>query len=160
METVKQLAAAAPVNFDNSTPDWAGVEEVLRLTGVAPADVLAATWCQLSHANIEALVDSPQLVLIHPGGVLATVGKKKMLGGGMKFEGVNFGQVRQFGPTEYTDERGFGKFCVEFAAAGSMLLGRLQWAWRGKRFRNNRDEVIAVAEERDRILGVVSSVLN
>lgn len=160
MDHVQQLARAAPSNFNEAKPDWLGVAEVLRTVSVEPNDIAAATWCQLGHANIEALVDAPTLVLVHPRGVLATLGKKKMLGSGMKFDAIDFAQVRTCRANEYQDERGFGKFCIEFTAAGGMLLGRLQWRWQGKRFQNNADQIIAVAEERDRILGVVGNYFN
>ena len=160
MDHVQQLALAAHSNFNEANPDWLGVAEVLRAMRVGPNDIAAATWCQLGHANIEALVDASMLVLVHPHGVIATLGKKKMLGSGMKFDALDFAQVRTCRANEYRDERGFGKFCIEFTAAGGMLLGRLQWRWKGKRFRDNAGEIIAVAEERDRILGIVGSYVN
>ncbi len=46
--------------------------------GIALSDVVAATWCQLGHANIEALVDAPQLVLVYPGGIVATAGGRRV----------------------------------------------------------------------------------
>jgi len=159
MSNIQDLSASAPVLFDKANPDWGGVAEVLRVTGVAPESVCAATWCSLGHRNIEALIDAPQLTLVHSGGIICTVGKKKMLGGGMKYDSINFAQVRAIAPAEYTDDRGLGKFCIEFGAAGGMLLGRLQWRWQGKRFRKNQQDIVAVAEERDRILGVVSSIV-
>lgn len=60
---------------------------------------------------------------------------------------------------EYTDPRGFGKYTIEFVGPGNILLGRLWWSWRAKRFRDNRMEIMAVASERDRILGVVKNLL-
>lgn len=160
MQNVQQLAATAPSNFNEAKPEWPGVADVLRAVGVGPDSVVAATWCQLGHMNIEALVDAPMLVLIHPHGVIATVGKRKMLGGGMKFDAIDYTQVCGYGPNDYRDERGFGKFCIEFTGAGGMLLGRLQWRWQGKRFRDNTNEIVAVAQERDRILGIVSSYIS
>lgn len=159
MTNIQQLAASAPSNFNEvKTVDWVGVETALSDNGLSSNDVVAASWCSLGHMNIEALVDSPQLVMITPRGIVATVGKKKMLGGAIKSDAIEFGRVRTFGACEYTDERGFGKFCIEFAAAGNQMLGRLQWTWRGKRFKNNQHEIIAVAEERDRILGIISDL--
>ena len=159
MQNIQQLAAAAPTVFNEATPDWAGVSEALPAAGVSPGDVVAATWCQLGHRNIEALIDATQLVLIHRRGLLATLGKKKMFGGAVKLDAVDFAKVRAVGPADYTDDRGFGKFCLELAGPGGMLLGRLQWAWRGKRFRNNQDDIMSVAEERDRIQAVIDGLL-
>ena len=156
MERIQQLVSVAPNHFAKVNPDWVGVAEVLQTVGLSSADVVAATWCALGHANIEAGIDESQLVLIHPRGVVATVGKKKMFGGARKFDGFEFAQVRTITPADYRDERGYGKFCIEFDAAGGMMLGRLQWDWTGRRFRNTQDEIIAVAEERDRVLSLVS----
>jgi hypothetical protein len=44
-------------------------------------------------------------------------------------------------------------------AARGMLLGRLQWRWRGKRFRDNSSDIISLAEERDRILALVNNLI-
>jgi hypothetical protein len=41
-----------------------------------------------------------------------------------------------------------------------MMLGRLAWAWRGARFRSNQDQVMTVAEERDRVLGYLGDLVN
>lgn len=64
-----------------------------------------------------------------------------------------------FAPVEYTDDRGFGKFGIEFGGPGNVLPGRLQWTWRAKRFRDATEEIMAVAEERDRIMSVVSGLI-
>lgn len=73
----------------------------------------------------------------------------------MKFKSIDFGQCRGFGPVEYADDRGFGKYGIEFAGPGNVLLGRLHWTWRAKRFRDSSQEIMAVAEERDRVLQVI-----
>jgi Short C-terminal domain len=153
------LVTGAPVNFGAAKVDWAGVSEALRSAEVEPDLVLAATWCSFGERNIEAEVDSTQLTLVHPFGILSSVGKRKMFGGTVKYDVIDFGAVRAYGPAETADERGFGKYCIEFAGAGDMLLGRLQWGWSAKRFRDNRAEIMRVAEERDRILNIVTSVL-
>jgi hypothetical protein len=72
---------------------------------------------------------------------------------------IAFSDCRNISDTEYTDERGFGKYCIDFTGPGSILLGRLQWTWRAKRFRDSRAEIMAVASERDRIHQVVRDVV-
>lgn len=141
--------ANAAVNFDQATIDWDGFSEVLSAEGVDPDSVLAATWCSFGEQNIEALIDGPQLTVIHPLGVLSSLGKRRMLNKAQKYDRIDFSACRGYGPTEYTDDRGLGKYCLEFAGAGGMLLGRLQWSWRAKRFRDSRAQIMALAEERD-----------
>jgi hypothetical protein len=104
-------------------------------------------------------VDGPTFAVINPDGIFASVGKRGIFGGGVQFSTIDFNRCRGFGATEYTDDRGFGKFAIDFAGAGNLLLGRLFWTWRGKRFRDNRNEIMAVAGERDRILETVGSFL-
>jgi hypothetical protein len=69
---------------------------------------------------------------------------------------------KRCGATEYADERCFGKYCIDFAGPGGVLLGRVWWEWRAKRFRDSRSQIMAVAAERDRILklaqGLVSEI--
>jgi len=67
--------------------------------------------------------------------------------------------VRDVRASEFTDERGFGKFCVEFSAAGGLLGAVFSGAGRASGSRTTRPEVIAVAEERDRVLGIVTAML-
>lgn len=154
-----RLVAAAPVNFDVAKPDWAGIAELFDKQQVDPAGVLAASWCSFGERNIEALIDSPALAVVHPGGILSSVGKRKTFGKVLKFDEVPFGICKAFGESEHTDERGLGKYCIEFAGPGNMLIGRLQWSWRAKRFRDSRAQIMAVASERDRILGVVQELM-
>lgn len=154
-----QLVEAAPVNFEQPKVDWSGMAELLQTQGVKPADVVAVSWCRFSTANIEALIDSTSLAVIHPSGILCSSGKRKMLGKALKCDEIPFSMCKQFGPTEYTDERGLGKYCIDFAGPGGVLLGRLWWDWRAKRFRDSRSEIMAVAAERDRILEVVQGLI-
>lgn len=153
------LVAAAPVNLQQITPDWSGVSAALGAEGITPSSVLAVSWCDFSTVNIEANIDPTVLAIIHQGGVIATAGKKKLMGGKLKYSTIPFAKCRAFGPTEYVDDRGYGKYCVDFSAAGSVLLGRLEWDWKGKRFRDSSADMIATAEERDRILGIVSPLI-
>jgi hypothetical protein len=155
-----QLVEAAPTNFEQAKVDWTGLTELLQAQGVRPADVVAVSWCRFSTANIEALVDSTSLAIIHPAGILASNGKRKMLGKTVKFDEIPFEMCKQFSETEYTDERGLGKYCIDFAGSGGVLLGRLWWEWRAKRFKDSRSQIMAVASERDRVLGVVQGLIS
>ncbi len=154
-----QLVEAAPVNFEQPKVDWSGVAELLQSQGVKPADVVAVSWCRFSTANIEALIDGTSLAIIHSSGILTSSGKRKMMGKSLKFDGIPFSMCTQYGPTEYTDERGLGKYCIDFAGPGGVLLGRLWWDWRAKRFRDSRTQIMAVASERDRMLEVIQSLV-
>jgi hypothetical protein len=154
-----RLVSAAPVNFDTAKVDWEGIKSLFADQRLDPSSVVAATWCSFGVMNIEALVDAPALTIIHPGGVLSSVGKRKMFGGALKSDQIAFSDCRDISDTEYTDERGFGKYCIDFTGPGSILLGRLQWAWRAKRFRDSRAEIMAVARERDRIHQIVRDVV-
>jgi hypothetical protein len=69
--------------------------------------------------------------------ILSFAGKRKTFGGSLKFSEIDFRDCRHVSEEEYTDERGFGKYCIEFAGPGNVLLGRLQWTWRAKRFRDS-----------------------
>jgi hypothetical protein len=154
-----QLVSNAPVNFDSANIDWPGYAALMETLGVDPGSVLAATWCRFSTWNIEALVDSPALTIVHSRGILSSVGKKKLFSGNFKYDEIQFAMCKAFGPDEYVDERGFGKYCIEFAGPGNVLLGRLWWSWQAKRFRDSRMQIMAVATERDRILNVVQDLL-
>jgi hypothetical protein len=156
---LEQLVADAPVNANSSIADFAGIYEALQIAGVEPSDVIAVSQCQFGKANIEALVDDDTIAFIHPGGVVCSSGSRKMFGNAVKYSEVKFAQCRGFAPCEYTDDRGFGKFGIEFGGAGNVLLGRVYWRWKAKRFRDSTEAIMAVAEERDRILGVVSGLL-
>jgi hypothetical protein len=156
---ITDVALAAPVHFDRLNPDWDSITQVVREAGYDPDAVRAASWCSFGKMNIEALVDSPALAMVFPTGIVSTAGKRKIFGSGMKYSTIPFASCRAYGPADHTDPRGLGKFCIEFGGAGDVLLGRLQWTWRAKRFRDSSAEIMAVAEERDRILEVVTEFL-
>lgn len=160
MSRLQELGRGARQHFDTITPDWAGVEQAVRSAGADPNAALAATVCSFGERNIEALIDSPAMTFLFPTGIVSTNGKKGILGGAPKAKLIDFREVRAYGDCEYTDERGFGKYCIEFQAAGGILLGRLQWTWKGKRFKDNRREIAAVAEERDQFLSQVNQLLS
>jgi hypothetical protein len=154
-EHLGMLIANAPIYHNNTSYDLDGIEEAMQEAGVASESVIAASHAIFGTANIEALVDPDTLAFVHPAGIICTAGKRKLLGKAVKFKSVDFGQCRGLGPVEYTDERGFGKYGIEFAGPGNVLLGRLHWTWRAKRFRDSSQEIMAVAEERDRVLQVI-----
>jgi len=156
---LESLSRMAPVNLDTARPDWPGVYDAVVDAGFTPEDAIAATWCSFGEINIEALVDASQLTLVFPTGIVSTLGKRRAFGRGPKYDVIPFSTCRGYSPDEYTDARGFGKFCIEFVGAGGILLGRLQWRWKGRRFRDSRQAIMAVAEERDRILNVVNQIL-
>jgi hypothetical protein len=160
VQTLEEMVAAAPVHENEAAPDFSGIEEAFSTVGVSPSDVLAVSQCQFGKANIEALVDDDTIAFVHPTGVLCTSGKRKLIGKAVKFGEVKFAQCRGFAPCEYTDDRGFGKFGIEFGGAGGVLLGRVYWRWKAKRFRDSTVAIMGVAEERDRILGVVEQLLS
>lgn len=155
-----RLVGEAPVNFDSAKVEWDGIRNLLADQHVDPSSVVAVTWCSFGVMNIEALVDSAALTLIHPGGVLSSAGKRKKFGNALKFNQIIFTDCRNISDAEHTDERGLGKYCIEFSGPGGVLLGRLQWAWRAKRLRDSRAEIMAVARERDRIFQVIRDLTN
>src|ERR1700689_5184371 len=65
----------------------------------------------LGHMPINALVDGPQLVLVGHKGILATLGKKKLLGGERKLDWIDLQKVRSFSVADLQDDtHGGGKF--------------------------------------------------
>jgi hypothetical protein len=158
-DTLDALIQRAPIHRNSVTPDNAGVLEAMRLAGVAPSSVLTVSHCKFGTANIEALVDDDTLAFVHTAGVLCTAGKRRMIGRSVKYETIDFAMCRGFAPADYTDERGFGKFGIEFGGPGGVLLGRLHWSWRAKRFKDSRAEIMAVASERDRVLGLIVDLI-
>lgn len=155
-----RLVSGAPVNFNEvKNIDLVAVEEALLDAGVDASSAIAVSWCQLGTANIEANIESDALAVVCAAGVVATAGKRKMMGKNVKYRSIDFSSVRSFAPVDHTDERGYGRYGIAFVGAGNVFLGRLQWSWQAKRFRDSRAQIMAVAEERDRILAVVSDVI-
>jgi len=152
------LVAAAP-EIRPTKVDWAGVQTAMQSAGVSPGSVVATSWCDYNEKAPPMWGGEPCIAVIHPSGILATAGKKKLLGGGIKGITIDFAMCREFGAIEDADERGFGKFCIAFAGPGSVLLGILEWHWSAKRFRDPRPQMMAAAEERDRIQSVVSGLI-
>ena len=158
-DRLESLIDSAPIYHNNASHDCAGILEAFEIAGVGVDSVVAVSQCKFGTANIEALVDDDTIAFVHPTGVICTAGKRKMIGKSVKFKTIDFARCRDFGPVEYTDRRGFGKFGIEFGGAGNVLLGRLHWTWAAKRFRDATEEIIAVAEERDRIMSIVSGLV-
>jgi len=157
-EHFDDLVANAPINFGSAKVDWAGIRSLLDGRQVDPSEVLAVSWCSFGVHDIQAEVDAPALAIIYDEGILSSVGKRKTFGGSLKFSEVIFGDCHQISERDNADERGFGKYCIEFSGPGGVLLGRLQWIWQAKRFRDSRAQIMAVASERDRVLKVVRSL--
>ncbi len=158
---LQQLVNNSPVNFNQvKNIDIAAVEEALSQAGFDPASAVATTWCQFGTMNIEANVESDTLTVICDRGVLSTSGKRKLMGKAVKYRSIDFASVRGIAPVDHTDDRGYGRYGIEFVGPGNVLLGRLQWSWSAKRFRDSRSEIMAVAEERDRILGIVGDLIS
>lgn len=158
------LVATTPAagSEEVSTVDWAGFAEAMREAGVAPSSALAVSWAHFSEHNVEALIEGTSLVVLHPGGIFASLGKRKMFGGKVKYRMIDFSLLRGFGADDYLDQgHGIFKFYIEFAGAGGMLLGRLEWYARGKRFKEkeNRMRAMETASERDRFLGSVNALV-
>lgn len=145
------LVEAAPENFDRAHVEWTGIATLLQQKDIDPSTVIAVSWSTFSLANIEANIDGPGLAMVHPDGILWSTGKRKSFSKALKHHEISFAQCYTYGPTEHMDDRGFGKYCIDFAGPGGILLGRLYWRWSLKRFRDNRTEVMAAALERDRI---------
>lgn len=158
-EHLDRLVTAASSNDVSVKVDWQGIGSLLKEQQVDPSEVVAASWCSFGEHNIEANVDSVALALVFPSGLLSTVGKRGMLSGSIKHSRIDFAQCKAMGPVEHADERGYGRYCIEFVGPGSVLLGRLQWGWRAKRFRDPRSEMMAAASERDRIEQVLSDLI-
>ena len=155
-----QALAGSPTPANEAKIDWLGVETAVRAAGYDPSDAITGTWASIGTANIEALIDPNSVVFVFPRGIISTEGRKTVFGGKPKYVEIPLSMCQAFGPDDTTDDRGFGKFTIEFAGPGNILLGRIQWNWRGKRFRDNRIEIMQVAAERDRVLDVIQGLLS
>jgi hypothetical protein len=121
--TFVALVTAAPTNFNGTKIDWDGYREAMALERIEPSAVVAATWCTFGTRNIEPQIDPSGLGIVYPERALVSAGKRKMLGKSVKYWMIPFRQCRAFGAAETADDRGFGKYCIEFAAAGGIILG-------------------------------------
>ena len=144
--------------------NWGNYTEGLTSTMSDPADVVAVSWCSLSHQPIHFGASAGQggLAAVSPRGIYVSTGDRSRIGKKLKADGLYFDQCKEFSAQDWQGEqRGDGgKYTIEFLAAGAVLLGRLEWVWWDKRFRDPRPAMIAAATERDRILTVVTETLH
>jgi hypothetical protein len=134
--------------------------DALEAAGLRPDGLRALSWGRFSDRQIEALTEMTSLLGIYDEGVIECVGKRQMFSRAPKFRLIDFSQVRSFGEADFVvDHHRIHKFCVEFASYGNVLLGRLEWHVQAKRFGDSRQEIVATAQERDRVLDVLQSIL-
>lgn len=161
LERIKKMSQETPFG-ERVAIDWTGFNEAMEQAFPGAENAIAVSWCEFGMRNIEALVDPVMLAVIGTEGVFVSAGKRKVFGSGVKFNAIPWAQVKDYGPDEYTNEGGFGKYVIEFGGPGNVFLGRLAWTWRAKRFQaqKNRELVMATASERDRIYTVVEGLLS
>jgi hypothetical protein len=153
-----QLVASAPVNRDTAKVDWAGISALLAERRIGPSGIVAVSWCSFGFGDIESLVDEPGLAMVHHQGVLSSTGMPTGFGGPLKFQRIDFNSCRRIIEAENASDHGSGKCCIEFLGPGGVLLGRLRWNWRVRRFRDTRTTIATAATERDRIMKVIKAL--
>lgn len=147
---LRRLVAAAPGCRNAPIVDWDDVEGGLRTAGKSVSTALAASWCVFETRHIGPRFDRPRLAFVFPDGIVARVGRRGRFGGARSTV-IPFDRVSGVGPVDATGPRGVG---IEFAGAGGAVIGRLRWSCR----ESGPDGT--VASERDRVLGIVASVLD
>jgi hypothetical protein len=157
-----RLVESTPCVTDPAKVDWTGVAEVLQLKAIKPAAVEAVTWCEHSSTNLDVGFSTPTFAMLHAAGLLCSVGKRKMLGGTVKFDEIRFNQVREVAPIDVLPGPGdhFGEYGITFVGPGSVVLGSLRWKYQVHRFRDSSSEAIKLASERDRVFAVVDRLMN
>lgn len=170
MPELDQIAASAPRLGLNVGIDWAGVWDAATGAGFDPRSVLAASWCQYGDQLNPLGSGAPNngretLAFIFPTGILATTGRKTRRG--IDAAVVPFPRCKSV-YTNHFEGIGFGYYMIHFVGPGGILLGYLYWrhdapkpglrALLGTQ-RDYRTEILAVAEEYERILGVVQSLM-
>mgnify|MGYP006953648088 CR=1 FL=1 len=153
------LVGSIPTTNRRVSVDWAGYKEALTECAVDPSSVTCVSYCTHKKANIEANFGDDGLAALHPGGIMLSTGGRSMIGKKLKLWTIDFARCNAFGPVEHEDPRVYGRFCIEFGGPGSVLLGRLEWNWSGKRFRDNSELIMDTAVERDRFPAQVSRIL-
>ena len=163
---IQQLAQAAP-RLTDVPVNFEGVDAAARAAGFEPGDAVAATWCKFGD-KLNPLGapfnGSPALGVVFPTGFLATSGKSGRRG----FDGgsVPLARCRDI-DTNHFEGIGFGHYMVHFWGPGGVLMGFLYWthdapkAGLGSLFGRQRDfrsEIMAVAEEQERIVGILESL--
>lgn len=140
--------------------DWQVYGEALQTAGLRTDGLRAMSWGSFSETGIQALTEGTSLLGIFDDGVFECLGKRRMIGRAPKYRLIDFTQVRAFGEAEHVVEHHrIFKFCIEFGGYGDVLLGRLEWHAQGKRFGDSRPDIMAAAQERDRILGILQGIL-
>jgi hypothetical protein len=140
--------------------DWAVYGQAMRSAGLRPDGLRALSWGRFSDRPIAALTEMTSLLGVFDEGLLECLGKSQILGRKPKYRLIDFSQVRGFGEADYVIEHHrIYKFCIEFGGHGNVLLGRLEWHVQTRRFGDSRPEMMATAQERDRVLDVLQGVL-
>jgi hypothetical protein len=140
--------------------DWQGYAQALSECSIEPSAVRCLSYCTHKVANIEANFGDYGLAALHPAGVMVSTGARSRVSKKLKLRTIDLARCQEFGPVEHSDPRNYGRFCIEFGGPGSVLLGRLEWNWTGKRFRDSSELIMDAAAERDRFLAQVESLLN
>lgn len=146
------LVAASPVTGFATKVDWDGIQATLGDQGVDPSAVVATAWCGFQNTNLDFGGETPMLAIVHQGGIICSIGKRKM-GGRLKFNAINFSQVKVNAPIDVAPQPGdnYGKYGITFLGPGQVVLGSLVWRFKVKRFRDSSAEAIAAASDRDRL---------
>jgi hypothetical protein len=154
------LIGSAPTTSKPAKVDWEGVREAFASNGIDASAVVAVAWCGHRSTNMDAGVDFPTLAVVHPGGILCTTGKRKMMGKGVKFDSIPFGRVQQHAAIDVPPGTNVGRFAITFLGPGQIVLGSLTWEYPVKRFKNTSEAAMDAASDRDRIYKVVESMLS
>ncbi|MBQ1017964.1 hypothetical protein KBX71_08810 [Micromonospora sp. D93] len=154
------LETAAAVGRERrQNVDWDVYGEALGNAGFPLTGLHALSWARFSEVGLPALTEGTSLIAVFDDGIFESLGKRRLMGRGPKYRSIDFRQVAGYGDVDHVDEHHrIFKYCIEFQGAGSILLGRLEWHAQGKRFSDNRQEIMATAQERDRVLAVINEV--
>lgn len=151
MSHIQQLAIAAPALGNSVNVSWDGIATAARSAGYDPDAAVAVAWCE----SFDRIRIRRGVAVVFPSGILHANNAKHALN-------IPFAKCRNYG-TEEWDGGDQGYFGIGFTAAGDIGLGFLRWRYRRslktRLFGDNRQEMIAIAEERERILDVVKSLL-
>jgi hypothetical protein len=154
-KSLRSVGREQPQNID-----WPVYGEALRTAGLHPAGLRTLSWGRFSETQIAALTESTTLIGVFDEAVFECVGKRHLFGRSPKYRLIDFTQVRAFAAEDYVVEHHrIYKFGIEFNGYGGVLLGRLEWHVQAKRFADSRQEIMATAQERDRVLEVVQQIL-
>ncbi|PWR10180.1 hypothetical protein DKT68_09905 [Micromonospora acroterricola] len=139
--------------------DWDVYGEALNDAGFSLTDVRTLSWARFSEVGVGALTEGTSLIAVFNNGIFESLGKRRLMSRSPKYRAIDFEQVAGYGDVDHVVEHHrIFKYCIEFQGAGSILLGRLEWHVQGKRFGDNRQEIMATARERDRVLSVINEI--